>query len=295
LNVPTVSVLIPAYRSEATIGRTLTSLRRQTLTPLEVVVVDSSPVDSTGEFVRANFPEVHYVHSPTRLLPHAARNHAAGLSRGTLVASLDPDTVARPDWLENLVSVYRERGGAVSGAVRCWGGGWTRTGSHLAKFDKWLPGGNVRRIDIGPTVSLLLSRADLERAGGWESQYMIGDTLLSWRLESLGVALWFAPRSVVEHDHTETWNALLREMYSRGREFGQLRRAINNWRLPRVVAMSAVSLFPVRLAKILLRVLRNAAGAGLFGSYVLTFPILVTAHMARLAGEVAGYFSESGR
>jgi GT2 family glycosyltransferase len=257
--------------------------------------VDSSPVDATEPIVRDQFPEVLYVHSSTRLLPHAARNQAARLSRGELVACIDPDTVAHAEWLEGLVSVYGRKGGAVSGAVQCYGGGWTRIGSHLAKFDKWLPGGEVRRIDIGPTVSLLLSRADLERAGGWDTRYMIGDTLLSWRLARLGVDLWFAPRSIVEHDHTESWSQLLREMYHRGREFGRVRRAMDDWQLPRILAMTAASLLPVRLAKILVRVLRNAAGAGLLGSYLITFPILATAHAARLAGEGAGYFDDAER
>jgi GT2 family glycosyltransferase len=294
VDAPSVSVLIPAYRSERTIARTLASLRRQTLTPIEVVVVDSSPVDSTGDLVRAEFPEVRYHHSPTRLLPHAARNLAAGLSRGELIASLDPDAVAHPDWLENLVSVYKERGGAVSGGVGCYGGGWTRTGSHLAKFDKWLPGGEVRRLDIGATVNLLLSRDDLQRTGGWESQYMIADTLLSWTLGRLGIAVWFAPQAVVEHDHTETWFQLLQEMYSRGREFGHLRRRVNGWRLPQVLVMTAVSILPVRLIKVWIRVLFNAARAGMFGAYVVTFPIVATSQGARLAGEIAGYFDQAG-
>ena len=293
MDAPSVSVLIPAYRSERTIGRTLTSLQSQTLPPLDVVVVDSSPVDSTGELIRAQFPEILYHHSPSRLLPHAARNLAASLSRGDLVASIDPDAVAHPEWLENLVSVYAERGGAVCGAVQCHGSGWTQSGSHLAKFDKWLPGGEVRRIDIGPTVSLLLARADLERAGGWESQYMIADTLLSWRLERLGTAMWFAPRSVVEHEHTDSWIELLHEMFSRGREFGYVRRTVQKWGLLRVLGMTVASILPVRLIKILMRVLFNAARAGLLGSYVITFPVVATGHMARLAGEIAGYFGQA--
>jgi hypothetical protein len=70
---------------------------------------------------------------------------------------------------------------------------------------------------------------------------------------------------------------------------------MNDWRLPRVLAMTAASILPVRLAKILLRVLCNAAGAGLLGSYLVTFPVVATAHAARLAGEVAGYFDDAGR
>jgi GT2 family glycosyltransferase len=289
-DAPSVSILIPAYESQLTIARTLDSLRGQTLKPLEVVVVDSSPVDSTEEVVRARFPETLYHHSPMRMLPHAARNHAAEISHGELIACIDPDAVAHPEWLQSLVAIQRERGGAVSGAVACFGRGWIRTGTHLTKFDKWLPGGEVRRTDIGPTVSLLLSRADLLRAGGWEAEYMIGDTLLSWRLAQLGIPLWFAPGAIVEHDHTDSWSGLLREMYARGREFGQVRRAVNQWGPARVLMMTALSLLPVRLIKILLRVFSNSVRAGMPGSFLITLPIIASGHAARLAGEVVGYF-----
>ena len=44
---PRVSVVIPAYRSAATIAGTLTALRAQRFRDFETVVVDSSPDDAT--------------------------------------------------------------------------------------------------------------------------------------------------------------------------------------------------------------------------------------------------------
>jgi GT2 family glycosyltransferase len=123
---------------------------------------------------------------------------------------------------------------------------------------------------------------------------MIGDTLFSWRLERLGIPIWFAPQSVVEHEHTDTWGELLRQMYGRGREFGHARRTVQQWSRLRTLGMTVASILPLRLAKIVMRVLWNAARARMLGRYVTTCPIILTGHVARLAGEVAGYFRRPG-
>ena len=63
---PAVSVILPAYRSEATIERCLEALARQTYRDFEVRVVDSDPGEATEQAVRAGFPWVFYEHSPRR-------------------------------------------------------------------------------------------------------------------------------------------------------------------------------------------------------------------------------------
>ncbi|HVS63108.1 MAG TPA: glycosyltransferase [Thermoanaerobaculia bacterium] len=50
---PRVSVVIPAYRSHATIAGCLAALRQQEYRSFEVVVVDSSPDERTAREVRA--------------------------------------------------------------------------------------------------------------------------------------------------------------------------------------------------------------------------------------------------
>jgi glycosyltransferase involved in cell wall biosynthesis len=52
---PAVSVIIPSYRSAATIGRCLQALSVQDVAPHEIIVVDSSD-DETPDIVRRNHP-----------------------------------------------------------------------------------------------------------------------------------------------------------------------------------------------------------------------------------------------
>ena len=96
---PSVSIIIPAYRSEATVAATLESLRRQTWRDFEVVLVDSSPGDETERIVTRQYPEVNYRHAGRRLLPHAARNEGVARSRGSVLIFTDPDIRAEPDWV----------------------------------------------------------------------------------------------------------------------------------------------------------------------------------------------------
>lgn len=290
-NLPLVSVVIPAYQSAATIGETLQSILCQTYTHYEIIVVDSSPGFETEQLMAAQFPQVDYLHVPQRLLPHAARNQGFALAHGTLFALTDPDSYTHPDWLERLVEAHQKFGDVIVGAVACYGDDWLNTGLHIAKFDKWLPGGLIRSIDISPTLNMLISKADFSRTKGFDGAYMIGDTEFSWQLTALGMRMRFVPAAIVEHQHTDTWRELLEEMYDRGQEFGRLRIEWDHWSKLKVLYFFLISISCLRLPKLLGRVLINAWQAHQLGAYLKTFPIVASAHLARLAGETRIYWN----
>ena len=86
---PAVTVVIPAFRSETTIGRCLTGLQSQTFSDFETIVFDSSPDELTSQVVAAGFPWVRLHRSHRRVLPHAARNAGFALARASVLVSLD--------------------------------------------------------------------------------------------------------------------------------------------------------------------------------------------------------------
>ena len=45
--VPKISIIVPAYNSEKTIGRCIESLINQSLKELEIILVDDNSTDST--------------------------------------------------------------------------------------------------------------------------------------------------------------------------------------------------------------------------------------------------------
>jgi glycosyltransferase involved in cell wall biosynthesis len=131
-----VSILIPAYYSDDTLADCLTGLRQQQFRDFEVILVNSSPEDATRRLVERQFPEVVFEQSPTRLLPHAARNRAATRARGDILVFTDPDCWPHPDWLARLVEAHSNGHQLLCGAIelRDKTGDWFACGVHLCKY-----------------------------------------------------------------------------------------------------------------------------------------------------------------
>jgi len=287
---PAVSVIVPVYRSEATLGLCLARLAAQTFRDFETLLVDSSPSDACAEIVAASHdvPGLSYLRRGERLWPQAARQVGLGAARGELIVFTDPDTYASPEWVGCLVAAARASGQPVVGAIACFGRRYLDSGIHLCKFSKWLPGGPRRTVDMGPTANLAIRRADFERAGGFGEDHFLGDVTLSWSLRRAGARLEFEPDAVVEHDHRDTLGHFLAERYRRGRLYGALRlgwlrRARPSW------SLLLATLSGLRLATNLAHTARHAARAGQLGVFTATLPIVALGHAAALAGEARAY------
>jgi glycosyltransferase involved in cell wall biosynthesis len=286
---PGASIIIPAYRSQATIARCLTTMFNQDGGDYEVVVVDSSPDEESEELVRSQFPRARFHHSHQRLLPYAARNRGIELATSDVLVFTDPDIYAPPSWQSRLRSALERLGGAVTGGLACHGRRWLEMGMHLCKFDPWLPGGPERRIDICPTANMACARATLEAAGGFVEEAMLADTLFSWRLAQLGIPIWFVPQALVHHHHMGAWTGLLQERFERGGEFAAYRSSHCSWSRGRTAAHLLVTLLPLRLLSLLSRGAGNALQARMAREYLRTSPVVITGQAGWLAGEAAGY------
>ncbi|MGH2619421.1 MAG: glycosyltransferase family 2 protein [Anaerolineales bacterium] len=289
---PLVSIIVGAYQAERTVERSLRSMQEQSYQSTEIILVDSSPDNRTQQIVREKFPTVRYERSPRRLRPNAAQNRGAELARGKLLLFTNPDIYAGPDWVNSLVSLQLSHGGAISGSISCTGSGWLQTGMHLAKFDKWLPHGSVRPTDLGATANLLVERAIFTSVGRFVGDSWVADTIFSWKLHAHGIPIWFAPQSVVWHDHLGGWWNLLRERFERGQAFGSVRPAHFGWSKGRIVVQIAATLLPLRLVGLIARTAQNAQAAGQLGRFILTLPIVATGHAAWLAGELFGLVAQ---
>ncbi len=109
-----VSVLIPTFRRPDSFVRAVRSVFAQRgVGSFEVIAVDNSPEGSaiaTFRKVEAEAPvPFHWAHEPNPGVAQA-RNAAVKLAKGELVAWLDDDEEACPDWLVSLIAVRRDTG-----------------------------------------------------------------------------------------------------------------------------------------------------------------------------------------
>ena len=111
---PLVSILVPAFNAEATLGRTLESLRGQSLEDFEVLVVDDASEDATMALLEDwREPRLRWWRFDQNRGPSAARNFAFEQSRGRYAALLDADDWWSPEKLETQVAALSRRPEAV--------------------------------------------------------------------------------------------------------------------------------------------------------------------------------------
>jgi glycosyltransferase involved in cell wall biosynthesis len=104
-----ISAIIPLYNGERFIEKALTSISRQTLKPLEVIVVDDGSTDGGVEVVRnLDLGLALKVVSQENAGQSAARNEGARLASGDYLAFLDQDDAWYPRHLELLAGAFSE-------------------------------------------------------------------------------------------------------------------------------------------------------------------------------------------
>lgn len=103
-----VSVIIPAYRSAASIGRALSSVAAQTVKPLEVIVVDDGSDDGTFEAAQACRTRLQGIDLVVLKQENrgagAARNAGLQVAKGDWLAFLDADDEWLPEKLERSLA-----------------------------------------------------------------------------------------------------------------------------------------------------------------------------------------------
>ena len=111
---PKVSVVIPVHNRERMIRDAVASVLGQTMTDLELIVVDDGSTDGTAQAVESfGDPRVRLIrHEHNRGTP-AARNSGLEAARGEYIAWLDSDDVARPDRLR-LQAGYLDANPAIA-------------------------------------------------------------------------------------------------------------------------------------------------------------------------------------
>ena len=142
---PVVSVIMPVYNGAQCLPAAVESVLSQTLSELEVLIVDDGSEDDTvriAEQLAARDSRVQLLRQASNRGQAAARNLALESARGTWVAPVDADDEIRPDRLRLLVEAgEREHADLIADGIIFQGAGppgtpaelmtWRRDGSRL--------------------------------------------------------------------------------------------------------------------------------------------------------------------
>lgn len=202
-----ISVIVPAYNAEATLGDCLAALQAQSLNcdRYEVIVVDDGSTDRTAEVARRY--GVRLIRQ-SNAGPAAARNRGAQAARGEILLFTDADCEPASDWIERMLAPFRAP--EVSGAKGVYR---TRQRELVARFmqleyeDKYVRMSRQDHIDFVDTYSAAYRRDVFLANGGFDPLFptaSVEDQEFSFRLARKGYRLVFVPRAIVYHRHDTT-------------------------------------------------------------------------------------------
>jgi glycosyltransferase involved in cell wall biosynthesis len=240
-----VTVVVPSCNAAATLGRQLDCLTAQDYGGAwEIVVGDNGSTDGTPDVVHdwtRRLPCLRFVDASSRRGASHARNVAAATARGDFLAFSDADDEVDSHWLTALVAAargYDVVGGlldeaAVNNATQPGRRPPTQPWAELPVLLDFLP------YVVGTNMGIWQDTFDA--IGGWNEAYpRANDVELSWRAQSNGHTVGFAPEAVVRYRHRAAVAELFRQFHQWGYADAQLFRDFRAAGLERRPASRAI-------------------------------------------------------
>lgn len=208
--VPHVSVVIPHYNDLQRLAACLASLAAQTYPADHIDIIVADNASPQGEdAVRSAVGEHASVILVTDRGAGPARNGGVAASRGEILAFIDSDCIADPDWIAEGVQALEEHdfiGGRVTVQID---NPVKMTGAEAYEavfafdFETY-----IKKRGFTGSGNLFVRRRIFDAVGGFKAE-VSEDMEWSHRATGKGFRLGYAPRAVVAHPAREDWAALL--------------------------------------------------------------------------------------
>lgn len=215
-----LSILIPTWNATRFLPQLVPALRRQTLPPDEILIVDSGSHDDTVAIATSLHCRVMEI--PNRQFRHGAtRNLLALHARYSRLVYLTQDVLpADPHFLACLLAPLTQ------GAAAAYARQLPRVGASVQeKFDRMFqypsvrPSASVtdlRRYYFSNAASAVRRQA-LFAVGGFPPEAPAGeDRLLSRKLQAAGYRVEYAPEAMVVHSHPLSLSGNFRRYFDFG-------------------------------------------------------------------------------
>lgn len=214
---PRVSVVVAAHNAARTLEDCLSSLQRLNYPNYEVIVVNDGSTDKTGEII-SRFPFKGITTGNQGV--SAARNEGLRAASGDIVAYIDSDANADPDWLRCLATTYMKFPVAGVGGPNLV----PAEDNWIAKCVYRAPGGPTQVMfddqyaEHIPGCNMSFLKSALDKVGGFDPIFTAAadDVDICWRLIDKGYKIGFSPSALVWHHRRPTVRGYWRQQVGYG-------------------------------------------------------------------------------
>ncbi len=188
--IPQISAIICTHNRDRYLAKAIDSLLSQTIENYEILVIDNASTDSTAQVVESylTHPRVRY-HYEAQVGLSVARNTGARLSTAPIIAYLDDDAIASPQWLQTFINAYHQdeklaiSGGKVNLIWDCTPPSWIseNLSGNLGFYDLGDCELRIEQPGLTPRgLNYSIRRRFLDQVGGFDLNLgRVGKNLLS--------------------------------------------------------------------------------------------------------------------
>lgn len=214
-DIPTSSIVIPAFNEAFLTQVCLLSLASADLRGAEVIVVDNGSSDGTPELLRAwqaAGPHRIAVRSDENLGFARGCNLGASKASGDVLVFLNNDTFVMPDWLPRLLAPFADPSVQITGSRLLYPSGRVQHAGVVFITEgpghafAGLPGDSPlvleqREYQAVTGAALAIRRQTFERAGGFDTSYLNSyeDADLCLKVHAAGGRILYVPDSLAYH------------------------------------------------------------------------------------------------
>lgn len=224
VDVPTVSIFIPAHNEAVVIEQTLRAMSRlyYPKDKLEVIVINDNSSDNTGEIAQRFTEKYPFIRVIETVEPNKGKGKSSALN--SALAASDSDIVVVYDadntpermavWYLVMGLVNDPKAAATVGKFRVINADET----WLTRFInieticfQWMAqGGRWKWFKIAtiPGTNFAIRRSVLESLGGWDVKALAEDTELTIRVYNMGYHIRFFPKAITweqEPENLKVW------------------------------------------------------------------------------------------
>lgn len=214
------SIVILTHNQLSLTQQCLTSIRRHTQEPYELIVVDNASTDQTPGFLKRQ-PDIKPIFNQENLGFAKGCNQGIKLATGENILLLNNDTVVTENWLRNMLRLlYSYQKIGMVGPVSNYVSGLQKinvTYRDLSGLDQFAQEyckknlGSFQRVYRLVAFCLLIKKAVLDDVGYFDEIFGLGnyeDDDLCLRTVMKGYSLMIARDSYVHHIGNATFNSI---------------------------------------------------------------------------------------
>ena len=217
MNKHGVTVVIPSFNCKSNLFRLLNSLKKTTITPLEIIVVDNGSKDNSLTEGKRKYKKVKWVDAGAENIGQTGCYNLgfAHANRNNHITMIDSDVIVEPSTIKNLVKKLEseKKIGIVTPMIlylkhKNWvnqAGSYVDLKTGRVKVG-WGPKKDyLKPMEVQNSGTLMMFKRELvNKIGGFDDWFLCYfDPDYCLRAKKAGFSMWYEPSAVCYHDQSK--------------------------------------------------------------------------------------------